>query len=111
MSAKITMDHLAKFLQKKMRKGNYGQVRLHLNDGEITFVNYQEDYNAATFIDNVETPVNRLVVKSKKNNGADLIKKDAPIDQNVSEIAEIVQTGEKTEDQNPDKLHLEEGKK
>lgn len=65
MSTSVTIEHLEKFLKAKMKKGVYGSVQIHLVDGEVETVNDQTHFNKAAFIEHVEHPGKRFVVKNK----------------------------------------------
>jgi len=55
-----------KHLSKKLKKGNYGQVLIHIKDGEVTGVTDKIDFNSAAFVDHVARSTTRYVVKNKK---------------------------------------------
>lgn len=62
----VTMEHLTKFLKKKIDRKDYGSVLIHLKKGEITGITEKNDYNCAAFVDTVSKPVSTVIVRSYK---------------------------------------------
>lgn len=62
----VKTDHVTKHLAKKLKKGNYGSVLIQIRDGVITAIIDKSDFNSDAFIDHVEHPVSRVVVRSCK---------------------------------------------
>lgn len=80
-----------------MKKGSYGSVLIHLRDGEVTGVKDNVEYNPAAFVDMVEKPVKRYVVRNSKI--PEIIEKaeSEQIVQNSEQIEEIDEIPEKDE--------------
>ncbi len=78
----VTMEHLIKYLNRRMAPKSYGSVLIHFKNGEITGITEKNDYNPDSFIDTVNKPVSRVGVKSYK------IKKDGEKSVIVTELSE-----------------------
>jgi hypothetical protein len=84
-----TMEHLVKFLKKKQDTRNFGSVLVHFRDGEITGITEKNDFNAASFVEHVEHPLKRYVVRTKKEPLEVVVAEREQIDENCTESVEI----------------------
>ena len=75
----VKIDHITKHLTKKLKKGNFGSVLIQIRDGVVTAIIDKSDFNSDAFIDHVEHPVSRVVVRSYKP------KEKVIIDDNLTE--------------------------
>jgi len=82
----VTMEHLNKFLKKKMDRKDYGSVLIHLKKGEITGITEKNDYNCSAFVDTLTKPVNTVIVRSYKKK---------PIEEQEGELADLPENSEK----------------
>lgn len=91
----VTLDHLTKHLAGKLKKGNYGSVLIHLRDGEVTGVKDNIEYNPASFVEHVEKPITRYVVRNKKLLESEEKTEPEQIAEKTEQIAEVVDINEK----------------
>lgn len=95
----VTIDHLTKHLKKRLRKGDYGSVLITIQDGMVTGVNDLDSFNAAAFVDHVEKPATRYIIRNKEETV--LLEKskkeqdDTIIEQNSDNDSIIVQLDKK----------------
>ena len=67
----VTMEHLIKYLNRKMVPRSFGSVLIHFRDGVITGIQDKIDYNPDSFVDSVNKPLIPVVVRSyKKKQGS-----------------------------------------
>ena len=73
-----------------MKTGIHGSILLHIKDGIVTGVKFHEDFNIPAFIEHVEKPVSRAVVRVKavKEEQKDDVKlvKDEQSNTNLQEV-------------------------
>lgn len=82
----VTMEHLNKFLKKKIDRKDYGSVLIHFKKGEITGITEKNDYNCAAFIDTATKSVNTVIVRSYKKK---------PVEESIEKLADLPENGEK----------------
>ena len=90
----VTMEHLIKYLNRRMAPKSYGSVLIHFRNGEITGITEKNDFNPDSFIDTVTKPVSRVGIKSYKlkkvGKKGDKTTELSEIDHNVTETAQTV---------------------
>lgn len=75
MSTIVTIEHLRKFLEKKLVRGVYGSVQIYLKDGEVESISFQEKYNPDAFVKHVEPNIKRYTVKTSNAPDSDVVRK------------------------------------
>ena len=60
-----------------MKPGVHGSILLHIKDGIVTGVKFHEDFNIPSFVEHVEKPVSRAVVRIKA------VKEEQKVDVNL----------------------------
>ena len=73
---------------------SYGSVLIHFRNGEITGIQDKIDYNPISFIDSVEKPVSRVVVRNyKKNKDSKPGEKLADLPENGEKVVNLTKKG------------------
>lgn len=78
----VTMEHLIKYLNKKMAPRSYGSVLIHFRNGEVTGITEKIDYNPDSFIETVNKPLIPVIVRSCKK------KLDSKPDEKLTDMSE-----------------------